>query len=55
MTNTVKYDSFFDKVITDKGIAVVATDKDGKVEQVAEIEKEEIVFRLELTKKIEEL
>ena len=44
-----------DKVITDKGIAVVTTDKDGKVEQVAEIEKEEIVFRLELTKKIEEL
>ena len=44
-----------DKVITDKGIAVVTTDKDGKIEQVAEIEKEEIVFRLELTKKIEEL
>ena len=44
-----------DKVITDKGIAVVTTDKEGNVEQVAEIEKEEIVFRLELTKKIEEL
>ena len=44
-----------DKVITDKGIAVITTDKDGKIEQVAEIEKEEIVFRLELTKKIEEL
>lgn len=44
-----------DKVITDKGIAVVATDKEGNIEQVAEIEKEEIVFRLELTKKIEEL
>ena len=44
-----------DKVITDKGIAVITTDKEGKIEQVAEIEKEEIVFRLELTKKIEEL
>lgn len=50
-----EYNEDLDKVITDKGIAVVATDKDGKVEQVAEIEKEEIVFRLELTKKIEEL
>ena len=49
------YNEELDKVITDKGIAVVTTDKDGKVEQVAEIEKEEIVFRLELTKKIEEL
>ena len=50
-----EYNEDLDKVITDKGIAVVTTDKDGKVEQVAEIEKEEIVFRLELTKKIEEL
>ena len=41
-----EYNEELDKVITDK---------DGKVEQVAEIEKEEIVFRLELTKKIEEL
>ena len=50
-----EYNEELDKVITDKGIAVVTTDKEGKVEQVAEIEKEEIVFRLELTKKIEEL
>ena len=50
-----EYNKELDKVITDKGIAVVTTDKEGKVEQVAEIEKEEIVFRLELTKKIEEL
>ena len=50
-----EYNKDLDKVITDKGIAVITTDKDGKVEQVAEIEKEEIVFRLELTKKIEEL
>ena len=50
-----EYNKELDKVITDKGIAVVTTDKEGKVEQVAEIEKEEIVFRLELTKRIEEL
>ena len=50
-----EYNKELDKVITDKGIAVVTTDKEGKVEQVAEIEKEEIVFRLELTKKVEEL
>ena len=50
-----EYNKELDKVITDKGIAVITTDKEGKVEQVAEIEKEEIVFRLELTKKIEEL
>ena len=50
-----EYNEELDKVITDKGIAVVTTDKDGKIEQVAEIEKEEIVYRLELTKKIEEL
>ena len=50
-----EYNKELDKVITDKGIAVVTTDKECKVEQVAEIEKEEIVFRLELTKKIEEL
>ena len=50
-----EYNKELDKVITDKGIAVVTTDKEGKVEQVAEIEKAEIVFRLELTKKIEEL
>ena len=50
-----EYNEELDKVITDKGIAVITTDKDGKIEQVAEIEKEEIVFRLELTKKIEEL
>lgn len=50
-----KHNEELDKVITDKGIAVVSTDKEGNIEQVAEIEKEEIVFRLELTKKIEEL
>ena len=41
--------------ITKKGIPVVAENKDGSVEQQAEIEKEEIIFRLEVTKKLEEL
>lgn len=41
--------------ITEKGIPVVAENKDGNVEQQAEIEKEEIIFRLEVTKKLEEL
>lgn len=40
--------------ITKKGIPVV-TEKDGEIEQQAEIEKEEIIFRLEVTKKLEEL
>ena len=44
-----------DKAITDKGIAVISTDKDGKIEQIAEIEKEELVLRLGITKIIEEL
>lgn len=44
-----------DKAITDKGIAVISTDKDGKIEQIAEIEKEELVLRLDITKIIEEL
>lgn len=41
--------------ITKKGIPVVAENKDGSIEQQAEIEKEEIIFRLEVTKKLEEL
>lgn len=41
--------------ITPKGIPVVSDKEDGKVEQQAEIEKEEIIFRLEVTKKLEEL
>lgn len=40
--------------ITKKGIPVVS-EKDGKIEQQAEIEKEEIIFRLEVTQKLEEL
>lgn len=40
--------------ITKKGIPVVS-EKDGKIEQHAEIEKEEIILRLEVTQKLEEL
>lgn len=41
--------------ITKKGIPVVADKENGGVEQQAEIEREEIIFRLEVTKKLEEL
>lgn len=41
--------------ITKKGIPVVADKENGEIEQQAEIEKEEIIFRLEVTKKLEEL
>lgn len=41
--------------ITKKGIPVVSENKDGSIEQQAEIEKEEIIYRLEVTKKLEEL
>lgn len=43
------------KGITKKGIPVVSDTEDGQVEQQAEIEREEIIFRLEVTKKLEEL
>lgn len=41
--------------ITKKGIPVIAEGEDGEIEQQAEIEREEIIFRLEVTKKLEEL
>ena len=41
--------------VTTKGIPVVVTDSEGNVEQVAEIEKEEIILRKELTDRLEEL
>lgn len=41
--------------ITPKGIPVVSEKEGGELEQQAEIEKEEIIFRLEVTKKLEEL
>lgn len=41
--------------VTSKGIPVVSEKEGGEIEQQAEIEKEEIIFRLEVTKKLEEL
>ena len=41
--------------LTKKGIPVIAHAEGGEIEQVAEIEKMEIIFRLEVTKKLEEL
>lgn len=41
--------------ITEKGIPVVSEKGNGKIEQQAEIEKEEVIFRLEVTQKLEEL
>lgn len=41
--------------LTKKGIPVVTEKEGGELEQQAEIEREEIIFRLEVTKKLEEL
>lgn len=41
--------------VTDKGIPVITEAADGSVLQHAEVEKEEIIFRLDVTKKLEEL
>ena len=41
--------------LTKKGIPVIAHGEGGEIEQVAEIEKKELIFRLEVTKKLEEL
>lgn len=41
--------------VTSKGIPVVTEEEDGKLKQHAEIERNEIIFRLEVTKKLEEL
>lgn len=41
--------------LTKKGIPVVAEKEGGELEQQAEIEREEIIFRLKVTKKLEEL
>lgn len=43
------------KNITKKGIPVVITDNEGNIEQSAEIEKNEIIFNLEVTQKLEKL
>lgn len=41
--------------ITQKGIPVVSENEDGEIEQQAEIEKDELILRLSVTQKIEEL
>ena len=41
--------------LTKKGIPVVSEKEGGELEQQAEIERNEIIFRLEVTKKLEEL
>lgn len=47
-------DSKFEDV-TSKGIPVISESEGGDITQHAEVEKEEIIFRLEVTKKLEEL
>lgn len=41
--------------LTKKGIPVVTHSEGGEIEQIAEIEKKELIFRLEVTNKLEEL
>lgn len=41
--------------LTKKGIPVVSHSEGGEIEQIAEIEKMELIFRLEVTNKLEEL
>lgn len=41
--------------VTKKGIPIITLDEGGELQQVAEIEKEEIIFRKEVTIKLEEL
>lgn len=41
--------------VTTKGIPVITESEGGEITQHAEVEKEEIIFRLEVTKKLEEL
>ncbi len=43
------------EVLTDKGIPVISEKEDGGIIQHAEVEHSEIILRLELTKKLEEL
>ena len=47
------HDDFED--VTKKGIPVVTVTENGDLEQVAEIERKELILRLEVTQKIEEL
>ena len=53
--NLESIDPELDGKITSKGIPVVTWDEGGEIEQMAEIEKEEIVFRKSFTEEIESL
>lgn len=54
--NLDKIDEKFDKSsVTTKGIPVIVESEGGEVIQQAEVERQEIIFRLEVTKKLEEL
>ena len=54
--NLDKVDEKFDKSsVTTKGIPVIVESEGGEVIQQAEVERQEIIFRLEVTKKLEEL
>lgn len=46
---------FGDNEVSRKGIPVVTTNKKGEVKQQAEIERDEIIFNLALTQKLEDL
>lgn len=48
-------EDFEDANITEKGIPVITVEKDGGVIQHAEVEKDELILHLELSKKLEEL
>lgn len=48
-------EKFGDGSITTKGIPVIVESDGGEVIQQAEVERQEIIFRLEVTKKLEEL
>lgn len=52
--NLDKVDEKFEEV-TNKGIPVITENDKGEITQHAEVEKEEIIFTLEVTKKLEEL
>ena len=48
-------DEELNKSITSKGIPIISKEDGGEVVQHAEIERDEIIFTLEVTKKLEEL
>ena len=48
-------DEELNKSITSKGIPIISKEDGGDIIQHAEIERDEIIFTLEVTKKLEEL